>query len=126
MIRHVLIGLGIGISFLFMGSALWYHPTLFLLSFDRYDVDPWPQLLFTPAAYIGGVFLVLTVGTNHYFVQAIVGGAIGTAILLRHKYNPRDDDEIWPSKTVAKGIIAVGALFFALGVLATVGIIKPL
>ncbi|MCT9098203.1 hypothetical protein [Haloarchaeobius sp. HME9146] len=119
----LLIGLGIGGFLLFVGTASWYHPTLFLVLFDRFAVDPWPQLLFTPAAYLGGLFLTLTLGLNLYFVQAFVGLAIGAAILLRHERNPRNDDDIWPSRPAGKGVLGIGGLFVALGLVAMSGLL---
>lgn len=126
MVADLLIGLGISIFLLFIGTAPWYHPSLFLVLFDGTDVDPWPQLAFTPAVYLGGVFLTLTVGVNLYFVQAVAGLAVGTAILRRHERNPRDDDEIWPSRAVAKAIAVSGIVFTGVGVAATVGLVEPL
>ncbi|KAB1197262.1 MULTISPECIES: hypothetical protein [Haloferax] len=123
MIPDLLVGLGISGFFLFIGIAPWYHPTLFLPYFDSDDVDPWPQLSFTLAAYLGGAFFVLTVEVNLYFVQAIVSVTIGVAVLLRHDRNPRGDDSIWPSRGAAKASLGVGGVFAFFGVLATVGLI---
>ncbi|GAB7118166.1 hypothetical protein [Natrinema sp. JCM 9743] len=110
MVPDLLVGLGISGLLIFVGPASWYHPTLFLYLFDQSALDPWPQILFTPAAYIGGLFLVLTVGVTLYFSQAVVSLVFGAAILLRHKRNPRGDDEIWPSRTVAGGTFLIGGV----------------
>lgn len=126
MLSDLLVGFGISGFFLFAGLASWYHPTLFVYLFDHHDLDPWPQLLFTPAAYVGGLFLVLTLDVNLYFVQAVVCLGVGAAVLLRHDRNPGDDDHIWPSRAVAAATLGVGGVFAILGVAASVGLVEPL
>jgi hypothetical protein len=65
-------------------------------------------LFCTLAAYLEGIFFAFTFAMNLYYVQAILGLAIGSAISLRHEGNPRDDDQIWPSQAV--GIAAPGSV----------------
>lgn len=72
-----------------------------------------------------GLFFAFTLGVNLYYVQAIVGLAIGGAILLRHKKNPQDDDQIWPSQAVRKAIFGSESAFLVVGMTATVEIIEP-
>lgn len=122
-VTDVVIGLGISGLLLYVGLISWYHPTLILYLFDHYELDPWPQVLFTPAAYIGGWFFVVLLGVSLYFVQAIVSVGIGVAVLLRHERNPRNDDSIWPSRRAANASLGIGVVFALAGTLSMLGLV---
>ena len=98
------------------GLASWYHPTIFLYYFDGERLDPWPQLLFTPAAYIGAWFAAATFGLGFLFVQGIVTLGIGGAVRLRHQRRPNRDDDPWPSNRTALALVAVGGVLVVAGV----------
>jgi len=101
---------------LFVGLAPWYHPTVFLYLFDGQRLDPWPQLLFTPAAYVGAWLAAASLGAGLLFVQGVVTVGVAATALTRHRRRPLDRP--WPSKTVATVLAVVG------GVLVVAGLVR--
>ncbi|GGO00975.1 MULTISPECIES: hypothetical protein [Haloarcula] len=120
-VTDAVIGVALAGFFLFTGTASWYFPTVFLRLFDGDDVSPWPQLLFTPAAYVGAYVLSLTIGLGLYAVHGVVALCIGAAVVCRHRRSTANPDSLWPPRWTGQALVALGAGLALFSVVRTLG-----
>ncbi|WP_254273444.1 hypothetical protein [Haloarcula marina] len=121
-VTDALLGVAIAGFFLFVGSASWYFPTVFLYLFDGENVSPWPQLLFSPAAFVGGYVLALVVGLGLYAVHGFAAFAIGGAVVLRYRRSAADPVSLWPPRWTGQALVGLGVGFVLFSVARRVGL----
>jgi hypothetical protein len=115
-LSELAIGLGISGLFLLLGGGAWYHPTLFAVLLDDWDLTPWAQLLVAPALLVGGWVLTLTLGVGWAAGPGVGLVTAGVGALCRHEY--RDADAAWPARRVSWSLVGLGTALCVTGFLA--------